>query len=182
MPFNINEMRAQLVGGGSRVSHFQVVITNPINGSADLKAPFMIKAASIPTVQINKIEIPYFGRKIGVPGDRVWEDWTTTVINDEDHLVRNALESWSNAMNAFQRNFATLGSNPNLYKSQAQITAYGKDMTALRIYQFNGIWPMTISSIEKNWETQDTLDEFTVTWSFDDMEIVGGVTGDAGGS
>ncbi len=182
MTFSINDIRAQLVGGGSRASHFQVIITNPINGSADLKTPFMVKAASVPTFQVGKIEVPYFGRKIPIPGDRVWEDWTTTVINDEDHLVRNALEHWSNAMNAFQRNFATQGSNPNLYKSQAQIIQYGKDKTVLRVYQLNGIWPMTISSIEKNWETTDTIDEFQVTWAYDDLEIIGGNTGNAGGS
>lgn len=180
--FNINEMRAQLTGGGSRASHFRVLITNPINGTADLKTPFMVKAAAIPTFQINKIEVPYFGRKIVVPGDRVWEDWTTTVINDEDHLVRNALEHWNNAMNTFEGNVAALGASPALYKSQAQIQALGKDGTILRVYQFNGIFPSTISSMEKNWETQDTLDEFQVTWAYDDIQIVGGNTGDAGGN
>lgn len=181
MPFNINDMRAQLTGGGSRASHFQVIITNPINGAADLKTPFVVKAAAIPTVQIGKIEVPYFGRKIAIPGDRVWEDWTTTVINDEDHLVRNALEHWSNAMNAFQRNIATAGPSPTAYKSQAQITSYGKDGTVLRVYQFNGIFPLSIGSMEKNWDTTDTLDEFQVTWAYDDIEVIGGITGDAGG-
>lgn len=180
MVFSINDMRAQLVGGGSRVSHFQVIITNPINSTADLKAPFMVKAASIPSLTLGKIDVPYFGRKLPVPGDRVWEDWVTTVINDEDHLVRNALESWSGAMNALQRNISTRGANPALYMSQAQITAYSKDGSALRIYQCNNIWPMTISSMEKNWETSDALDEFQVTWAHDGWEVIGGSTGDGG--
>lgn len=181
MPFNINEIRAQLVGGGSRASHFQVIITNPVNGTADLKTPFMVKAAQVPSFTQGKIEVSYFGRKIPLPGDRVWEDWTTTVMNDEDHLVRNALEHWSNAMNGFESNIARLGSNPNLYKSQAQITSYGKDGSALRTYQLNGIFPLSISAIEKNWETTDTIDEFQVTWAFDDLIVIGS-TGDAGGN
>lgn len=181
MAFNINEMRAQLTGGGSRAAYFQVIITNPINSTADLKVPFMVKGAPIPSFTVGKIELPYFGRKLPVPGDRVWEDWVTTIINDEDHLVRNAIEAWNNAINAFQRNVSTQGADPTLYMSQAQIRAFSKDGTVLRIYQCNNLWPMTVSQIEKNWESADTIDEFQVTWCHDGWEVVGGTTGDAGG-
>lgn len=181
MPFTINDMRSQLVGGGARPSHFQVIITNPINGAADLKVPFMVKAASVPAFTLGKVEVPYFGRKIPYAGDRVWEDWQTTVINDEDHLVRNALESWSNAINAFQRNISTVGVNPGAYKSQAQITKFSKDGQATRIYQLNDVWPMQIGAIDNNWETTDTIEEFPVIWAYTDCQIVGGSTGDGGG-
>jgi len=182
MAFNINEIRSQLEFGGYRPSHFQVIITNPFNPTADLKVPFMCRAASIPTVQIGKIEVPYFGRKINVPGDRVWEDWTTTIMNDEDFIIRNALEQWQNAMNAFRRNIATAGANPNNYKSTALVTAFGKTGNELRIYQLNGIFPMMVQSIDVDWSTTDTIAEYQVTWAFDEMEVVGGGTGDGGGA
>lgn len=182
MPFDINDMRSQLVYGGARPTHFQVIITNPFNPLADIKVPFMVRAASIPTLTVGKIEVPYFGRRYPIPGDRVWEDWNTTVINDEDFLVRDALERWSNAMNAFRRNVATAGPNPATYKSTATVTHYGKAGNELRVYQLNGIFPMVVSSIDLDWQASDTLEEYQVVWAFDEMEVVGGATGDAGGN
>jgi hypothetical protein len=182
MTFNINDIRANLEFGGARPTHFQVIITNPFAPAADIKVPFMVKASSIPSYTMGKIEIPYFGRKSPIPGDRVWEDWTVTVMNDEDFIVRDALERWSNAMNAFRRNVAQNGASPNNYKSTAIITQYGKAGNELRVYQINGIFPTTIAPIELNWETTDQIEEFQVTWAFDDCEVVGGVTGDAGGA
>lgn len=182
MTFNINDMRAQLEYGGYRPSHFQVIITNPFNPAADIKMPFMVRAASIPTVTIGKIEVPYFGRKINVPGDRTWEDWDTTVINDEDFIVRNAIEQWHNAMNAFRRNIATSGANPNTYKSTALVTAFSKTGDERRIYQLNGVFPTLVQAIVVDWATTDTIAEFQVTWAFDEMEVVGGTTGDGGGA
>lgn len=181
MPFSINDMKAGLVYGGARPSHFNVIITNPFVPAADIKTPIMIKAASIPAFTVGKIEVPYFGRMIPIPGDRTWEDWNTTIINDEDFLIRDALEKWSNAMNAFRRNIATAGPNPNIYKSTALVTQYGKSGNELRIYQINGIYPQNIEGIELAWATQDEIEEYQVTWAYDDIEIVGGNTGDGGG-
>lgn len=182
MPFNINDMRSNLEYGGTRSSHFQVFISNPFNPQADLKVPFMVKAASLPSVIIGKIEVPYFGRRYPVPGDRVWEDWNTTVINDEDFIVRNALENWSNQMNAFRRNIVGSGAAPARYKSTATITQYGKAGNELRIYQLNGIFPTVISAIDVGWDKSDEIQEFQVVWAFDEMEVVGGNTGDGGGA
>lgn len=181
MTFNINDIRSQLVGGGARSSHFRVIISNPFVPAADIKVPFMVKAASMPAFNIGRIEVPYFGRKINVPGDRTWDDWSTTVINDEDHIVKNSLEVWHNQMNAFERNIAQAGSNPNLYKSTATVTSYGKDGTELRVYQLNGIFPVRVEQIDLAWETTDQIQEFQVQWAFDDLQVVGGITGDAGG-
>ena len=94
MAFNINEIKSQLVFGGARNSLFQVQITNPANGTGDLKVPFMVKAAQIPAATLGVIEVPYFGRKVRIAGDRTFAEWTVTVINDEDFLIRNAMEEW----------------------------------------------------------------------------------------
>src|SRR5690606_32250854 len=117
---------------------------------------------------------------IFVPGDRTFEEWTTTVINDEDFVIKNSLEVWHNQMNALQRNVSSTNL-VNELKSTALITAYGKDGRVLRQYQMNGVFPMTIAAIETDWQATDTIGEFQVTWSFDDCEVVSGVTGDGGG-
>lgn len=174
MAFNINEFKSQLVGGGARPSLFEVRITNPIAPIADFKVPFMIKAAGLPASNLGSFTVPYFGRQVKYAGDRTFEDWTVTVINDEDFAVRNALEAWSNAINSHVSNTRAL---PQDYKSDAQIIQYGKDGTALRQYTFQGLYPLTIDAIEMNWETQDTIEEFGVTFQYDLWVVDGGVTG-----
>ena len=82
MSFNINEIRSQLTLGGARQSLFQVTIQNPANSIADIKVPFMVRTAQIPSSDLGVIEVPYFGRKIRLAGDRTFGDWSVTIIND----------------------------------------------------------------------------------------------------
>lgn len=179
MAFNINDLRSQLTFGGAKPSLFQVQITNPVNGIADIKVPFMVKAATIPSSTLSTIEVPYFGRKIKLPGDRSFAEWSVTVINDEDFAIRNAMEQWMASINSHQGNITTLASaSPLQYKAQAQITQFSKTGIPLRVYNFNGLFPVEISAIDMNWET-DGIEDFTVTFQYDWWDITGGITGDA---
>lgn len=181
MAFNINEIRSQLTFGGARGSLFQVTFTNPANGVADIKVPFMVRTAQIPESNLGTIEVPYFGRKIRLAGDRSFGDWTVTVINDEDFLVRNALEEWSQAISGHQSNIRDFGSaSPLLYKSTAEVTQFSKTGTPIRTYKFNGIYPSMIAPIDLNWGDTDSIEEFQVTFQYDWWEVSGGITGDAG--
>ena len=182
MAFNVNEIRSQLTLGGARQSLFQVTIQNPANSVADIKVPFMVRTAQIPSSDLGVIEVPYFGRKVRLAGDRTFGDWTVTVINDEDFLVRNAMEEWSNKINSLQGNLRTFGAaSPLLYKANAQVTQYSKTGVPIRTYQFNGIFPSAISPIDLDWNATDQIEEFTVTFQYDWWEVSGGVTGQAGG-
>ena len=183
MAFNVNEIRSQLTLGGARPSLFQVTFSNPANSVADIKVPFLVRATSIPPSILGGIEVPYFGRKVKLAGDRVFADWTVTVINDEDYLIRNALEQWSNQINTLQGNLRAFGAaSPLLYKSVAEVTQFSKTGVPVRTYKFNGIYPQEISPIDLDWGATDVIEEFTVTFQYDWWEISGGVTGNAGGS
>jgi|TARA_B100001094_G_scaffold150534_1_gene145670 hypothetical protein len=180
MAFNIQEIRSQLTLGGARASLFQVQIANPANGAGDIKVPFMVKAAQIPASTTGVIEVPYFGRKIKVAGDRTFAEWTVTIINDEDFLIRNAMEQWSNSINSHAGNIREFGSaSPLLYKSNAQITQFSKTGVPIREYTFNGMFPTEVSAIDMAWETTDAIEEFTVTFQYDFWEVSGGVTGNS---
>jgi hypothetical protein len=173
MSFNINEFKSQLVGGGARPTLFQVQILNPVDPAADFKVPFMVRAAGIPGSTVGQYEVPYFGRNIKYAGDRTFEDWTITVINDEDFAVRNAMEAWSNAINTHDSNVRAL---PQDYKSNAIITQFSKDGDPLRSYVFEGMFPVSIDQIEMDWGTVDAIEEFGVTFSYDFWRVEG-VTG-----
>jgi len=177
MAFNINEMRSQLVYGGARQNLFQVRINNPANASGDLKTPFMVQAAQIPESTLGVIPVFYFGRQMKLAGDRTFGDWTVTVINDEDFLIRNAMEEWSNRINRLERNVRDI----NRYKSNATVIQYAKDGTPIREYKFNGIFPSVISPIDLDWASTDQIESFQVTFSYDYWTVSGGTTDRAGG-
>lgn len=173
MSFNINEFKSQLVGGGARPSLFQVQILNPVSPEADFKVPFLVRAAGIPASTVGSYEVPYFGRQIKYAGDRTFEDWTITVINDEDFAIRNAMESWSNSINTHDGNLRAL---PRDYKSNAVITQFSKDGRALRSYIFEGMYPLSVDAIEMDWGTTDAIEEFSVTFQYDFWRVEG-ITG-----
>lgn len=182
MAFNINLFAGALKFGGARTSLFQVNITNPANGVADIQHPFLVRAAQIPAATIGALDLPYFGRQLRLAGNRTFADWTATIINDEDFAIRNAMEQWSNTINSFQGNLRNFGaSSPALYKSTAQVTQFSKTGVPLRVYNFVGIFPTEVSAIEMDWASEG-VSEFTVTFTYDYWEVSGGVTGNAGGN
>jgi hypothetical protein len=167
--FNINDIKSALVGGGARQTLFSCQITNKLFPDADFKIPFLVKAASLPEVSLGNMQVPYFGRKINLPGDRVFQPWQVTVINDEDFLIRNALERWSNAINSLQSNVRAPGlTKPASYKSTATVTQYDKTgQRILRRYIFDGIYPQDITAIGLDWNATDQIEEFNVTFMYD---------------
>jgi len=181
MAFNINEMKSQLTFGGAKASLFQVQITNPVNSAGDLKTPFMVQASTIPESTMGIIEVPYFGRKVKIAGDRTFAEWTVTVINDEDFLIRNAMEEWMANINSHQGNLRNFDSaSPAQYKSQAQITQFSKTGVPLRTYNYVGLFPTNVAAIAMDWNTTDDIERFDVTFQYDFWEVSGGVTGNAG--
>lgn len=181
MSFNINNFRSELQFGGARTSLFEVIMTNPVNGSADSKLPFMCKAAQLPASNLQPIEQFYFGRAIKLPGNRTFEDWNVTVINDEDFKVRNALEHWSNSINALEGNVRKLpNSSPAQYKTTAEVKQFSQTGNVLRTYKFIGIWPVNIGDIQLTWD-QDNVQEFQVQFAVDYLYVADTITGDGGG-
>lgn len=181
MTFSINDIKANLVT--VRPTLFQVQVTNPIgDGISDRKLTLTCEAARLPESEIGIIPIAYKGRDIKYAGDKSFTPWQVQIINDEDFSVRNAMETWANRINSNQgnkREFST--SNPNLYKSQATVTQFSQTGQIIRVYQFNGLWPSEVSPIDLSWDAKDQAQRFTVTFQYDDWEIVGGITGNAGG-
>jgi hypothetical protein len=169
MAFNVNEFRKLgLTGGGVRPTLFDVVISPGIGeDTATLtKFTFTCESSEIPNAEIGTVPVSYFGRVIKLAGDRTYPDWNVTVINDEDFTVRNMFEAWSNQMNQFVGNVKL--SKGNSYKNgSAIVTQYGKSGEKLRSYEFVGIFPTTISNIQLDWNNQNQIQRFGVTFSYD---------------
>lgn len=125
-------------------------------------AKFVVKAASIPAASIGTIEVPYQNRKIKIPGDRTFQDWTVTIINDENYELREQLMSWQAGL-AF---FDDYGSTLNPMSSHKVMEVYQKNRTGglSALSQISG-WPSEIGAIDLSWETTDSVQEYQVTFS-----------------
>lgn len=164
----LDSFKAKLKGGGARPNLFMVNLPFPAaaGGSSEL-ASFMIKAASLPASVINPIEVPFRGRKLKVAGDRTFEPWTITVINDTKMEIRNAFERWMNLINANSENVSQyVGNNALNYYSNVFVHQLDRDDSITKTYEIVGAFPTNVSAIELNFETNDTIEEFTVELNY----------------
>ena len=169
MAFNINEFKSRgLTKGGVRPSLFQVQINPNIGEDANAveKFTFTCRASEVPAATVDSINVPYFGRQVKLAGDRTFADWSVTVMNDEDYLVRNMFEDWSNKINQLVGNTKLLPGNSYKF-SDALVTQFSKDGTIIREYNFVGIFPVSISNMALDWDTTNAIQTFDVTFAYD---------------
>jgi hypothetical protein len=179
MAFNINTFRSELKGDGARPTLFEVLVYFPVdlNGAfPSNQMKLQAKASTLPSSTIGIIEVPYFGRKIKVAGDRTFDDWTVTIINDEDFNIRNAFEFWHNSMdqyttNAEQKRVNGASANPYSYVSNVIVNQYGKQGEIIKTYELVNAFPNMIGQIDVSWENNDQIEEFDVTFSFDTFVV-----------
>jgi hypothetical protein len=171
MAFNVTEFRSNMVGDGARPNLFQVSLTFPTvaaNGSAaSTKTSFMARAAQLPGSTIGQVPVYYFGRELKFAGNRTFTDWTLTILNDEDFVIRNSLESWLNSINSHAGNVRNTGAvNPSNYSVDATVTQYGKSGNILKTYNFVGLFPVDVAPIDLDWQSNDSIEEYTATFAF----------------
>lgn len=182
MAFSVNEIRSGLTLGGARPTLFQVQFVNPASSVADIKVPILCQSASLPESDLGQITIPYFGRSIKLAGDRRFGAWEVQILNDEDFLIRNAIETWCNSINSLQGNLRGFGTSAtSAYKTNALVTQFAKTGVPIRQYTFNGIYPRQVSPIQLSWGNVDSVESFSVVFEYDWWEVSGGNTGNAGG-
>ena len=179
----ISDFKSKLTGGGARPNLFEVELAFPnavaIENDVLQKARFLVKAAALPASTISPIEVPFRGRILKIAGDRTFETWTITVLNDVDFVIRSAFEKWMNIINSMED--ATGVQNPDEYQKDAMVHQLDRDGGILRSYKFWDIFPTNISTIDLSYETTDTLEEFTVEMQVQWWEAYKGTSTAAGG-
>lgn len=182
----LEDFKARLRGGGARPNLFECVIKFPDLLDAKLSSNeqnaikedtrFMIKAANLPASNVNVIDVPFRGRNLKVAGDRTFDVWTITVINDVDFNIRTAFEKWMNMINKHDDNSGVtrpgqyqtdayvyqLGRNEGATAQSQSIPTGGSQIPVLKSYRFYGVFPTNVSSIELSYDQADTIEEFTV--------------------
>jgi hypothetical protein len=192
----ISGFKSAMAGGGARPNLFEVSIDNFPAAVADLWSNevrkdfrFMCKAANIPASNIASIDVPFRGRIFKVAGDRTIDNWNITVINDENFTIRTAFEAWHNLIAKLDNNSGA--TNPSAYMVNAFVyqlgrgysqglesdsnsdTANNTKVEPLRTYKFVDIFPTAVSDIALSYDSGDTIEEFTVEFAVQNIEIGG---------
>jgi len=175
----LSDFKGKLVGGGARPNLFECQIKFPggLGIVEDDDYRFMIKAASLPASNINVIDIPFRGRNLKIAGDRTFDPWSITVINDTNFKIRDAFEKWMNFMNRHDDNAGVI--TPNAYQTEMLVHQLGRGSVAadansgalpgtesqipvLKSYKFYGTFPTSVSAIELSYDSADAIEEFSV--------------------
>lgn len=164
----IEDFKSKLTGGGARPNLFRVTLAWPgASGYDQEKTSFLIKGATLPSSIIGTIPLKFRGRELKIAGDRTFETWTITIINDNDMTIRNAFESWMNLINAHSANVsAYTGANALQYGAQMQVEQLDRAENVTKQYTFVDAYPINIAAIDLNYDTTDAIEEFTVEMNY----------------
>ena len=185
----IDKFKSRLTGGIARPNLFEVVLAFP-DGAVDAsvadidpKSRFLVKAAALPASNIAPITVPFRGRQLKIAGDRTFDEWQITVINDSDFAIRSSFERW---MNSMAKVSDTSGNtNPEDYTRDAYVYQLGRsavtpnsqssseNMPILRTYKFYSVFPTQVSQIDLSYDSSDAVEEFTVTLQVQWWEAAG---------
>ena len=186
----ISDFKSRLLGGGARPNLFEVELTTlPTSVALPWQAErfgFLCKAAQMPAQTIANIDVPFRGRIFKVAGDRTIENWSITVINDEDFLFRNAFEEWTQQIANLDDNMGS--TNPASYMVNAKVYQLGRGSTqasqnnggdsnvVLKEYEFIDIFPVSVGPIDLSYESTDTIEEYTVEFAVQSYRVTGAGT------
>ena len=189
----LEDFKSRLIGGAARPNLFEVELAFPTfategsttdqtdqTRSVSELSRFMIKTANLPASNVGVIEVPFRGRSLKIAGDRTFDVWTVTIINDVDFSIRTAFEKWMNAINKHDDNSGLI--NPAQYQRDAIVKQFGRSSVSsansnvisptvtqpgdaipvLKAYKFYGIFPTSVSAIDLSYDSTDSIEEFTV--------------------
>jgi hypothetical protein len=159
MVLGVNDFKAKLRGGGARPNLFKVTLNFPTYANADVElASFMCKAAQLPASIVEPTTIAFRGRQLQYPGERTFEPWVVSIINDTDFGVRDPLERWSNGINAHSSNVGL--TNPADYEADLTVEQLDRNGDVLKTYKIVGAFPTNIGSIEVSYDANGQIEEF----------------------
>jgi len=175
----LDTFKSKLLGGGVRPNFFEVELKFPTLGIDDNdvsdRTRFLVKGANLPASIIAPISVPFRGRELKIAGERSFDSWTITVINDSNFVLRDAFEKWANIINKVSDNAGEV--DPTVYQQEAYVHQLGRapitnqagvpatsgnTVPILRSYHFHGVFPTNVSSIELSYDQNNVIEEFSV--------------------
>ncbi len=172
MAFNLSTFQSALATGGARPSLFDLTVSDTPNGVTTTNfgnINYLCRVSALPPLTVTPIERQYFGRTVKIPGDMVFGDLSTTIIQTEGGQERAELETWMQEINHTGNNVMNANHvTSNGFAGTVQLKQYGKSgsATALHTIEFMDCWPSAIAEIALSYDTASDIEEFDVTWTY----------------
>ena len=186
----LDAFKGRMIGGGARPNLFECELYFPDDAVPEDttrdaltdRTRFLVKAANLPASNIAPINIPFRGRNLKVAGDRTFDPWTITIINDVDFSIRTAFERWMNLINKHEDNAGI--TDPTLYQKDLYVKQLGRaqvggtvpqteaKVPVLKQYRFLGTFPTNVSDIALSYDSSDTIEEFSVTMEVQWVDVL----------
>ena len=176
--FNINTFRQKL-NGGSKANLFRIEIEPEtlVDGVDLSNLSILCKSGAIPAFTLGIIEVPFRGRRIKIPGDRTYADWTATFVNDDSQNIRKSFDNWmKNIIDVDGEN--SLRDSTESYRCKITVNQLRPDGTVSRVYELYDAFPTDVSAIDLSYDTTDAVQEFTVTFQYHYLDV--GATSESG--
>ena len=177
MAFTVTSFKSNIANqsGAARPSLYEIDINHSTSRGLGFteNSNLLVKAAAIPAANIAPLTVNYMGRGYKWNGFRTYDNWTVTVINDENFSARNTMMKWMRGMAGFLDGSRSTITDPLVGKrwfdgdaTVKQLSTAGK---VLQTYKFDYLWPTEIAGIPVDWAS-DALEEYTVTFAYDFWE------------
>lgn len=174
MVLSVDQFRDKLVGGGARANLFEVELQLPEDvpfaGSDTIQtiseaSKFLVKTAEIPGSTITPIIIPFRGRQVKISGDKTFDPWTVTVLNDTNFTIRSTMERWMAYMNNHIDGQGQ--SRPSGYEAQLKVAQLDRNANkASHSWLFVGAWPSDLGPISVSFDNENTIEEYQITFQY----------------
>lgn len=174
---SITAFKENLLDGGARPSLFEMQLKwpglVPAGPDAERLLQFHCRISEIPGTSHNPIVVKYAGREIKYAGQRVFNNLTVTILNDEGFTVRRSLETWFEAINSSETNVASVSSPTQAgYGGTGTVIQYRKTGSGAagagraRAYTFVDIFPVTLSPIALDWTNDGAIEDYTCEFAY----------------
>ena len=130
----------------------------------------LVTGAALPASNVNPAIIQYRGREVKL-GERIFDPWTITVVNDSEFSLRAPFEEWMNGMNDRESNEGIL--TPSDYQVDIVVEHLDRNDAVLPggVYTLRNAFPIQMSEIALNYAQNDIFEEFTVTWQYTHYDV-----------
>ena len=169
---NISEFKQALGDGGARPNQFQVMVTFPAAvGQLEPKEQILVTGASLPASTVNPAIIQYRGREVKLAGERIFDPWTITIVNDTKFTFRKKFEAWMEGMNQKASNMATGYLDPEVYQRPITVFHLDRNDGVLMAIKLDDAFPINMSEIALQYAQNDIIEEYTVTFQYQTYNV-----------
>ena len=117
---------------------------------------------------LTNVAVPFRGRVLNIAGDRSFNPWSVTVMNDTDFKLYRAMERWMNGINNMTDNEGL--TNPVDYQVDIFVDQLDRNGATLKSYTLRGAFPTSLADIDLSYSDNNSIETFTTSFTYQYFE------------